>query len=279
MNVSQYEKHEFQDPALPIIFHLDHVTNEIRDFGLHWHENPEFLFVVNGSGFVKIDDADVPAEANSLIVINSNKMHHVFTPDPEINYYCLIIDKNFCDQFGFHIEDHSIQEKIIDPVLFDCLYRIVTEIEEKNPYYKSAVMGEILNILLCLFRNYIDDSIAEDIHGKNIEMVKKAIVYMKKHSIENISVSDIADHIGYSKYYFCRTFKQVTSYTVNTYLNSLKIQQACIFLKKDGLSVNETAAKCGFNDISYFTKIFKKYMHILPSDLQKQKTATIARHT
>jgi len=76
MNVSQYEKHEFQDPALPIIFHLDHVTNEIRDFGLHWHENPEFLFVVNGSGFVKIDDADVPAEANSLIVINSNKMHH-----------------------------------------------------------------------------------------------------------------------------------------------------------------------------------------------------------
>lgn len=269
MNISQYEKHEFADPDLPIFFHLDHITNEKYDFWLHWHENPEFLFIISGKGIVKIDDSVVTAEENSVIAINSNKMHYIFTSEPEINYYCLIVDKNFCDQFGFHIEDNFIQEKINDPALFVSLQRIVTEIDEKKPYYKSAVMGEIVDILLCLFRNYTDENISQNMQGTNIDMVKKSITYMKKHCKENISIADIAEHIGYSKYYFCRTFKQVTGSTVNTYLNSLKIRQACTYLKKDGLSVSETAAKCGFNDISYFTKIFKKHMQCLPSALQK----------
>ena len=265
MNISQYEKHAFSDPALPIFFHLDHVTNKPPDFWLHWHENPEFLFIVGGSGFVKIDDTVVPAEKNSLITINSNKIHSVSTSGPDISYYCLIVDKNFCDQAGFHIEDVLIREKIDDPALFANLRRIITELDEKKPFYKAAVMGEITNMLLRLFRNYTDETITQNMQGKNIELVKKSILYMKKHCTEHISIADVAAHIGYSKYYFCRTFKQVTGSTVNTYLNSLKIQQACTYLKRDGLSVSETAAKCGFNDISYFTKIFKQHMQCLPS--------------
>lgn len=270
MNVSQYENHKFRDSDLPIFFHLDRISEESHKFWLHWHENPELLFVIRGSGFVKIDDAVISAEAGCVIAINSNKIHHISTTEPEISYYCLIIDKNFCDQYGFHVEDSYIQEKIIDPSLFESLYRIVREMNEKKPYYKTAVMGEVLQILLRLFRSYLVEDVAENMQGKNIDMVKNSITFIKKHCTENISVSDISDYIGYSKYYFCRTFKQVTGSTVNTYLNSLKMQQAYAFLKKDGLSVNETAVRCGFNDISYFTKIFKKYMHMLPSQVQKQ---------
>lgn len=269
MNISQYEKHEFADPCLPIFFHLDRLC-QTAHFGLHWHENPEFLFIVNGHGVVKIDDTIITAQAGECITINSNKIHHISASDTEISYYCLIIDKSFCAQFGFHIEDTLLCEKINDPALFSHLRRIIAELDEKQPFYKSAVMGEILNMLLHLFRNYIAAGIVHNIQDKNIEMVKNAIIYMKKHCKEPLSISDIAGHIGYSKYYFCRTFKQVTGFTVNAYLNSLKMQQAYAYLKNDGLSVSETAVKCGFNDTSYFTKLFKKHLHALPSYIQKQ---------
>ncbi len=273
MNVSQYEKHSFDDPALPIIFHLDHITHQSAPFCLHWHENPEFLFIVKGSGIVKIDDTQILAAENDLIVINPNKMHHVSIEDQsEILYYCLIIDKNFADQFGLSPEENLIQEKVHDPALFNALEQIVRELTLKQPCYKAAVMQQVLGILLSLFREHLDTNAAENVPGKQITMIKKAIVYMKKHSRESLSLADIAQHTGYSKYYFCRTFKAVTGYTVNAYFNSLKIQQAYILLKTDGFSVNETAERCGFSDISYFTKMFKKYMHVLPSSIQKDNT-------
>lgn len=267
MNISAYEKHKFTDPDLPIFFHLDSVSDK-SNFWIHWHENPELLFFVDGNGFVKIDDTLISAEKGCLITVNSNRIHTVFTHEPKVEYYCLIIDKGFCEQFGFNIEDVCIHEKVLDPELFSSLERIITEINEKKPFFKAAVMGEVINLLLYLFRNYIDDDAAKNVSGKHIEMIKKSITYMKKHCREKISVSDIADGIGYSKYYFCRVFKQATGFTVNEYLNSLKVEQAYAYLKKEGLSISEASAKCGFSDTSYFTKIFKKYMHTLPSQVQ-----------
>ncbi len=270
MNISAYEKHKFTDPDLPIFFHLNTLTDK-SSFWIHWHENPEFLFFVNGNGFVKIDDTLVSTEKNNLITVNSNRMHKIFTQGSEIQYYCLIIDKGFCEQFGFNIGDSCIREKISDPVLFMYLERIIAERDEKKPFYKAAIMGEVINILLYLFRNYIDEDAEKNVSGKHIEVVKKSITYMKKHCREKISVSDIADCIGYSKYYFCRVFKQATGFTVNEYLNSLKVEQAYTYLKKDGLSISEAAVKCGFSDPSYFTKIFKKYMHTLPSQVHDEE--------
>ena len=182
-NISSYEKHKFSDPDFPIFFHFDKITADAH-FWLHWHENPEFLFFVNGSGIVKIDDAIVTAEKNCLITVNSNRMHSISTNEPEARYYCLIIDKNFCEQFGFNISDVCISEKISDPAVFTYLERIITETTEKKPFYKAAVMGEIINFLLYLFRYHTDDA-SSNVSGKNIEMVKKSILYMKKILIKN----------------------------------------------------------------------------------------------
>ena len=128
-------------------------------------------------------------------------------------------------------------------------------------------MSEVIEILTLLYRKY-QFTKTRYIKNKNIEMVKSGISYIKKHFYEQPSVDDIANHAGYSKYYFCRCFKEITGYTVNSYINSVKIEHAKELLTTHNQSVSEVSEICGFSDISYFTKIFKKYTGVLPSKLK-----------
>ncbi len=270
MNI--HENHFFDDPELPIIFH-NTILNNGRSISIsNWHENLEIFVIRHGTGYIQIDGRYIPAEPDDIIVVNSNRLHSAVSESPEIGYYCLIIDRDFCSRFGLHTSDVVIQEKINDPVILNSICSIHRELCGKKPYFRAAVMQDVLTILLRLFREYLEPDFQENTQGKNTAMVKKAIMYMKLHCCENISVTDISDYVGYSKFYFCRSFKQITGHTVNTYLNSLKIQQANTYLKQGKLSVGDVAVKCGFDNISYFTKIFKKYTGHLPSAVLGRKS-------
>ena len=60
----------------------------------------------------------------------------------------------------------------------------------------------------------------------------------------------------------------ITGYTVNSYINRAKIEQAYRELSSGEVSVGDIAEEYGFNDISYFTKVFKKYTNLLPSKVK-----------
>ena len=100
-------------------------------------------------------------------------------------------------------------------------------------------------------------------------MVKKGIKYISKHLKEALTVDEIADYAGYSKYYFCRCFKDITGYTVNSYINQAKIARTYKILCRGESTVGDVAAEYGFSDISYFTKVFKKYSGMTPSEYRK----------
>ena len=63
----------------------------------------------------------------------------------------------------------------------------------------------------------------------------------------------------------------MTGCTVNEYINRVRINYAYKKLREEDLSVGEVSDACGFSDISYFTKIFKKHTGILPSKVEKKK--------
>lgn len=270
MRISQYEKHEFPDVALPFVVRYG-VGVSSKLCSLHWHENPEFLFVTHGCGYVHLDNTKIPVTKDDIVVVNPNKMHAIYATAPELRYYCLIVNKAFCEQFGFYTDQTTLLEKIQDDGLFSLMVELNAEMKTHSAYYKSAATSKLLQILLCLHRNYLNQNPDTSGQSKSFAMVKSAITFMTQHCLEDLSVSDIAQKIGYSKYYFCRVFREITGHTVNDYFNSLKMQQAYAYLQKTNLSVGDTAAWCGLDNISYFTKLFKKYIGILPSDVRRQK--------
>ena len=262
-----YELHTYINENIPIIYHRRTIIGE-WEYYMHWHENIEILFITEGVLEIRLDDTTYYAETNDTVIINSSVMHDLAAADGSVEYDCLIIDKSFCEQYGFYIDETHIEEIVNEYTLCDINNRIKYLWTEKPAYYEADVAACLLNILTVLFRNHISKK--ENYNkNKNIEMVKKGIKWIGKHFKEEIGVDEVSENVGYSKYYFSRCFKEVTCSTVNEYINRVRINYACKKLREDGVSVGDVSAMCGFADISYFTKVFKKYTGVLPSRIEK----------
>lgn len=87
----------------------------------------------------------------------------------------------------------------------------------------------------------------------------------------NICVKQLADESGYSLSHFCRIFKEITTYNTNEYINITRCKNALNLIKDKNFTVTKAAYKVGFEDPSYFTKVFKKFYKISPSKIKKSK--------
>ena len=92
---------------------------------------------------------------------------------------------------------------------------------------------------------------------------------MNKNFREKLTVEQIAEQAGMSKYYFLREFKTVTGITVITFLNILRCNNAQKLIER-GETIWLAARKSGFENDSYFTKVFKKTKGILPSEVKNE---------
>ena len=87
---------------------------------------------------------------------------------------------------------------------------------------------------------------------------------MKANYTGSVTLQEVADHVGISKYYLSREFKEFTGATIFDTLNMNRCTEARRRMEA-GASVSEAALSCGYENLSYFTRVFKKHMGDLPS--------------
>ena len=100
----------------------------------------------------------------------------------------------------------------------------------------------------------------------NNKMIADAIEYLNTHFSEPITVDEICESVGFSKYYFCRKFKAVTGKTVVDYINFLRCVNARRLIQSGQYNVSESAYMSGFNNLSYFSKTYIKHIGHSPSE-------------
>lgn len=94
--------------------------------------------------------------------------------------------------------------------------------------------------------------------------------YITANLKEDINLKDTAAKFNLSPYYFSRTFKKVFGYNFSDYLNLIRINRAKELLKDASLSVKEIGYLVGYNDPNYFSKVFKKYEGITPTEYREK---------
>ncbi len=100
--------------------------------------------------------------------------------------------------------------------------------------------------------------------SRKIEHLKNALEVIENRYAECITLEDLAQAAGMNSKYFCRYFKDMTHRTPVDYLNYYRIEQACFKLVTSNESIADIGLSCGFNDVSYFIKTFKKYKGMTP---------------
>ena len=102
--------------------------------------------------------------------------------------------------------------------------------------------------------------------GKN-NLVERAKEYMGEHYFENLTLVEVAGKVGITAGYLSTLFSQEKGFV--DYLNELRIDHACTYLRQNYLKTYEIAYKVGFHDEKYFSKVFKRVMGQSPSEYRK----------
>jgi AraC-like DNA-binding protein len=138
-------------------------------------------------------------------------------------------------------------------------------------YSKEII--EYINIRLWqLLGSFVYKGYYSEIRDQNNEMniVDRAINYMKNNLDRSITVDELADHLNYSNSYLYSLFKEETGYSPIHYFNHLKIQKACQYLSSTDMSVKEISYELGFKDPFYFSRLFKKQMEVSPTAYREE---------
>lgn len=241
-----------------------HDVLELRYMG-NWHESVEFLYIISGDAEIYYECEVIDAVEGDLIVVNSYCNHFVNTKS-SAEYYYILLDKSYLAQNGF-IPDMQFEHLIKDNRFKDIIEEMYRLSEEMPPFYEAKMKIELMKMLILLSENYY----SEDLHEKFIpKSVKDATLYIKMNYGRELSVEKIAKHVNVSKSHFSREFKKYIGMSLIDYINNVRCNQAKILLRK-GVNVNEAAELCGFNNMSYFPKIYKKIIGNLPSTDLKRK--------
>ncbi len=260
-----YEYLQHPDPSFPVIFHHNVFPLKNGGFIPHWHEAMEFLYFTSGGGTAFIDGASFRVKAGDLVVSGFGSMHSMQETEANTQYNCLILEPSLCELTGFQPEQLQIAPHIHDREAAAKIEHIVQEFQHKQTHYKNAIKLEVAALLIHLMRHHISDNEShEKIPDSKTSMVKQVIALLQEEYRQPLSLPYLAAKTGFSHYYLCHTFREVTGYSISQYLNMLRCNNAQKLLFS-GWSVSETALSCGFENLSYFTRMYKRYIGHAPS--------------
>ena len=116
--------------------------------------------------------------------------------------------------------------------------------------------------------NTITEQMAADVfsfHGvRHSSVLRRAERFIWDNYTRKISLEEIAAYSGLSAPYFSTIFKEEMGENLSSYLNRLRVEKASNLLMTTGKTLSEISEICGFEDQSWFSKIFKKYNGISP---------------
>ncbi|MDR3193500.1 MAG: AraC family transcriptional regulator, partial [Treponema sp.] len=145
---------------------------------------------------------------------------------------------------------------------------------ETNNRYLQRIQ-EVQNIEeLTDVLHMIVESMAEQIFSfrgiRHAAALRKAERFIYENYGRKISLKEIASASGLSAPYFSTIFKDEMGENLSSYLNRLRVEKACRLLTEGALSLSEIAGACGFEDQSWFSKIFKNFTGISPGKFRIQ---------
>lgn len=101
-------------------------------------------------------------------------------------------------------------------------------------------------------------------------IIRNVVAYIDFHYFEDISLHILADKFNISRSYLCALFKKEVGITLTDYLHKVRIRNAIFLLNSSNLSMDAIAVACGYTDLNYFIRIFKRQNGISPKAYQKR---------
>ncbi len=187
--------------------------------------------------------------------------------------------KQMCTEFIMKTEVLSYARNQIYRILLIVLEQIKkNDISFENIFEPPFSLEEVLEVTnrkelelyAALWLNHLMQAMYKYKKINNHFLIEQALQYIEEHYGENIMLDDIASYLEVSSFYLSKLFKKATGRNFTDLLAEKRVEKAKTLLRSQ-MSVKEITFAVGFNSQNYFTKVFKKYCGITPTEY-KNKT-------
>lgn len=231
---------------------------------MHWHTALEIIRVISGKLTASLDGKPYELFAGDILFVNSESIHGA-TPENCV-YECFVFQAEFLktgniesDEFIDDIlaQNVFLHEKITAEKEKNLIVQIMSEAKAQEEGYQFRVIGLSLLLLGYIKKDGCFTRRPYDIPEKNRKL-KTVLKFIRDNYAEEITLDDMAAQTEFSTQYFCSFFKKETNVTPVEYLVSYRIERAARKLLSTDFPVTQIAFDCGFNDLSYFIKTFRR---------------------
>ena len=264
----------------PLEFHhLDHQHPKYQ-MTHHWHHECELIRILEGNFTVALDNRSLTATAGDMLFINSGTVHGG-APE-QCTYECIVFDARMLLKKGMAwstpIQQIADREILVEPLLPRTdlsLSRIFHELFETLAQQPTGYQVIAIGALYQLFGRILQKNLCtrrsgdERTEHKRTAQIKRVLSKIESCYGDPLTLEELSREAGMSPKYFCQFFQEITRRTPIDYLNYYRIEQATYQMVQSDASVTEIAYRCGFNDLSYFIRAFKKYKGITPGRYEK----------
>lgn len=246
-----------------------HSCTSVRDYWL-------FHFVISGKGKYFVDGKTYNLGKNYGFIIEPGVKTSYVADETDPWEYCWIAVRGV-DVIGF-LETAELYNKhyfSFEPEFVAPLLGVLEELsssENVNPDYANLrINAAFLEIMSC-FIPKTQQSEGEKRAGRNANIALSGAEYFMKNFSKNVGVNEAAAEIGVSRVYFSTLFTKEFGVPPKEYLTGIRIDNAKKMLSDNDLSLSEIAEKCGFFDVSSFSKNFKKLCGKTPNAYRKDNS-------
>ncbi len=240
----------------------------------HYHGGYELYYLIRGEREYFIEDKFYKVKEGDIVFIPSPIIHRTSgrTADRTLIYFSEDFLKRFfksetlsslslSEPFVFRAPEKQAHAFAED---FENILRVYSEEDEKDN--SAFFAGMVFKILFSISgtKNCYE---MQDFHDMTVENI---VSYINENYSTISGLDEIADRFFISKFHLCRLFSKNLGMSIMTYLNMVRIREACALIKNTQINLTEIATRCGFNSESYFCKLFKSEMGVSPSAYRKK---------
>lgn len=234
---------------------LNHTENKIENF---W----KFIYQSEEKGEILVDGVLYTLSEGDVCIVPPNTTYAKRGTDALNDFNILIKDITPIGSLQFKIikddQNYSLKK------LFELGYVFYTENKGIDSDHLLSILNSIGETIYSILAGLYSASLS-NINQQSLEgFLDKMQANVSNYSF---NISDEIEKYGYNVVYFRRIFKKRLNTTPTAYMNKLRIEQAIRILDQYGYSksVREIAYNCGFTDVNYFNRVFKKITHTSPT--------------
>lgn len=285
---TQKELKEHGSYEFPLLFSEERLSGyETGSFLWHWHPEIELTVIEEGRMIYRVNQETFSLKKGDVLFQNTGVLH---SGRMEQGCDCSYLSITFDPKLIYGFENSLIYRKYVEPLTHDfampailldgsqdwheegfALLREMAAVKRNEE--EAAEMEQICGLqrfwkLLFIHRPPVRTPDWQD--GVNYERIRKMLTYMEHNFDRDIRLEDMAAQVHLCKSECSRIFKRYMKVPLFSFLTDYRIERSREFLADPECSVKEAAAKAGFPDPDYFSRIFSRKTGIPPSVYKKR---------